>query len=140
MVHKVDGEMRFGARKGPVVHKTGAQERKEELLRHSLKKYPPARMLSNGGLIYIRDLLQPKILQGSRDWSFWKRFALFELLHDYLNGFVQLLVNALLLLDRVVVNKDVRVYAVVLNNPLAGFGVVVCEERYADVGAVHVWK
>ena len=102
----------------------------------SIKLRPAHRRAS----VFCRVILQSQILQSSWGRSFRKRFSVLQLLHDYLNGFVQLLVNALLLFDRVVINKDIRVYTVVLNNPLAGLGVVVGEEWYAYVGAVHVWK
>lgn len=67
-----------------------------------------------------------------------ERLAVLQFFHDHFDGFVKLLVYTLLLEDRVVIDHYVGIDAVVLDNPLAGLGVEVGEERDTHVRAVHV--
>ena len=81
--------------------------------------------------------LPTQILEGTWGWSLRQWGAILELLHKNLDGLVELLIFAGLLTDWVIVEQDVRVNAMVLDEPLAGLGAVVGEEWYAHVGSVH---
>ena len=63
-----------------------------------------------------------------------------EFLHDLLDGPVELLVFAVPFLDRVVVYHDIRIYAMVLNNPIPALRIEAGEEGHADVGPINVGK
>lgn len=82
--------------------------------------------------------LHPQILHRPCRRHARQRLAVLQLFEGHFDSLLQLLVNAGLLLDGVVVDEDVRVNAVVLHNPLAGLGIVVGEEGHADVRTVHV--
>ena len=89
-------------------------------------------------LYYDDESLHSQILHRPRGRHTRQRLAVLQLLEGHFDSLLQLLVNAGLLLDGVVVDEDVRVNTVVLHNPLAGLGVVVGEEGHADVRTVHV--
>ena len=67
-----------------------------------------------------------------------QRLALLQLLHHLLDGTIQLLILAVPLADRVVVDQDVGINAMVLNNPVARLRIVAGEEGHTDVGPVHI--
>ena len=81
--------------------------------------------------------LHAQVVEGAGSGSLGLRLAVLEQVENNLDGLVKLLVDAIKLLDWVVVDEDVGVNAVVLDNPVAA-GVVVGEEGHADVGAVHI--
>ena len=91
-------------------------------------------------VVQLPSLRKSKILEGSGGRDAGEGFAVLELFKGDLDGLFKLLVRAFEFLDRIIVQEDVGIYAVVLHYPLSACGVVVGEEGNTDVGAVNIGK
>ena len=68
----------------------------------------------------LESFRQAQVLEGSGGRNAGQRLAVFQLLQSNLDGLLKLLVPACGLKDWIVIQEDVRIYAMVLYNPLAG--------------------
>lgn len=105
-----------------------------------INKQPGSGEESGCGVLYGKGRLQAEVLEGARCRGLGERLARLELLKGYFDGLVELLVDACIFLYGVVVDVYVGVYAVVLDYPFAGAGIIVGEEWHTHVGTVDIWQ
>ena len=84
--------------------------------------------------------LPAEILKGAWSRGLRQRLAILYLFEEDLDCLIQLLVFAGKLLERVVVEENVRIDAMILDDPFAGFRTIVGEEWHTYIGTIHEWE